>query len=47
MFRGWTPAWMRLSPNTIIVFVVLEKLRLLVDYTRGKKAEVAGVQVKA
>lgn len=53
LFRGWTPAWMRLSPNTIIVFVVLEKLRLLVDYTREKKAAVVdkglaqGVQVKA
>lgn len=47
LFRGWTPAWMRLSPNTIIVFVVLEKLRLLVDYTREKKGAVvdkAGVR---
>ncbi|PWN52151.1 mitochondrial carrier [Violaceomyces palustris] len=35
LFRGWTPAWMRLSPNTIIVFVVLEKLRSLVDYVRS------------
>lgn len=43
LFRGWTPAWMRLSPNTIIVFVVLEKLRLLVDYTRAetKQGDVA------
>lgn len=50
LFRGWTPAWMRLSPNTIIVFVVLEKLRLLVDYSRAKKVEIKGeegVQVKA
>ncbi|KAJ1593288.1 hypothetical protein NDA11_006866 [Ustilago hordei] len=50
-FRGWTPAWMRLSPNTIIVFVVLEKLRLLVDYTRAgkvtKEEGEANVQVKA
>ncbi|KAJ1027403.1 hypothetical protein NDA18_003409 [Ustilago nuda] len=50
-FRGWTPAWMRLSPNTIIVFVVLEKLRLLVDYTRAgkvtKEEAEANVQVKA
>lgn len=35
LFRGWTPAWMRLGPNTIIVFVLLEKLRLLVDYSRA------------
>ncbi|SJX61751.1 probable DIC1-Mitochondrial dicarboxylate carrier protein [Sporisorium reilianum f. sp. reilianum] len=48
LFRGWTPAWMRLSPNTIIVFVVLEKLRLLVDYSRGSNGEaVREVQVKA
>lgn len=48
LFRGWTPAWMRLSPNTIIVFVVLEKLRLLVDYTReGKERAVQEVQTKA
>ena len=53
LFRGWTPAWMRLSPNTIIVFVVLEKLRLLVDYSRGEldkredKGLRDGVQVKA
>ena len=49
LFRGWTPAWMRLSPNTIIVFVVLEKLRLLVDYTRERKsaAKDEAVQVKA
>lgn len=22
MFKGWTPAWIRLSPNTIIVLCV-------------------------
>ncbi|PWZ00595.1 putative DIC1-mitochondrial dicarboxylate carrier protein [Testicularia cyperi] len=43
LFRGWTPAWMRLSPNTIIVFVVLEKLRLLVDYTRQPKDTTAQI----
>lgn len=48
LFRGWTPAWMRLSPNTIIVFVVLEKLRLLVDYTReAKQSAVEPVQTTA
>ncbi|CAO1632501.1 unnamed protein product [Parajaminaea phylloscopi] len=34
LFRGWTPAWARLSPNTILVFITLEKLRLLVDQSR-------------
>lgn len=50
LFRGWTPAWMRLGPNTIIVFVLLEKLRLLVDYTRQSSAvptQAHDVQIKA
>lgn len=34
LFRGWTPAWVRLSPNTILIFVTLEKLRVLVDKSR-------------
>lgn len=34
LFRGWTPAWVRLSPNTILIFITLEKLRLLVDKSR-------------
>ncbi|KAN0063142.1 hypothetical protein ACQY0O_004306 [Thecaphora frezii] len=41
LFRGWTPAWMRLSPNTIIVFVVLEKMKLLVDWTREPRSPAA------
>ncbi|SNX83222.1 probable DIC1 - Mitochondrial dicarboxylate carrier protein [Melanopsichium pennsylvanicum] len=47
LFRGWTPAWMRLSPNTIIVFVVLEKLRLLVDYTRERRAVIKDEAIQA
>ncbi|GAA5943552.1 hypothetical protein JCM10213_008900 [Rhodosporidiobolus nylandii] len=35
MFKGWTPAWIRLSPNTIIVFMTLEQLKKTVDYLRG------------
>ncbi|BGP66437.1 hypothetical protein NBRC10512_002497 [Rhodotorula toruloides] len=35
MFKGWTPAWIRLSPNTIIIFLTLENLKKGVDYLRG------------
>ncbi|CAM1502622.1 Fc.00g073980.m01.CDS01 [Cosmosporella sp. VM-42] len=29
LFRGWTPAWLRLTPHTILTFVFMEKLRQL------------------
>ncbi|KAM0788640.1 hypothetical protein ACM66B_006110 [Microbotryomycetes sp. NB124-2] len=35
MFRGWMPAWIRLSPNTIIIFMTLEQLKRGVDYMRA------------
>lgn len=34
-FKGWTPAWIRLTPNSICIFLVLERLRLATDYLRG------------
>ncbi|TNY19020.1 mitochondrial carrier [Rhodotorula diobovata] len=34
-FKGWTPAWIRLSPNTIIVFLTLENLKQGIDYLRA------------
>ncbi|GAA5843824.1 hypothetical protein JCM11251_001813 [Rhodosporidiobolus azoricus] len=36
MFKGWTPAWIRLSPNTIIVFMTLENLKKGVDWWRER-----------
>ena len=27
MFRGWLPAFARLGPNTMLIFLVLEQLR--------------------
>ncbi|KAI9633646.1 mitochondrial carrier domain-containing protein [Dioszegia hungarica] len=33
-FRGWTPAWIRLQPTTIITFLVLEQLKGGVDRYR-------------
>lgn len=35
LFKGWTPAWIRLSPNTIILFMSLEQLKKFIDVTRG------------
>ncbi|GAA5830068.1 hypothetical protein JCM5353_000698 [Sporobolomyces roseus] len=37
LFRGWTPAWIRLSPNTIIIFMTLEQMKKGIDYLRGSK----------
>ncbi|KAF2737231.1 mitochondrial carrier [Polyplosphaeria fusca] len=27
LMKGWTPAWLRLAPNTVLTFVFIEKLR--------------------
>ncbi|BEI92574.1 uncharacterized protein CcaverHIS019_0502020 [Cutaneotrichosporon cavernicola] len=36
LFRGWLPAWIRLTPNTICTFVFLEQLRHVVDIVRER-----------
>lgn len=36
MLRGWTPAWIRLGPNSLIIFMILEQLRNAVDSAREK-----------
>ncbi|KAL9934224.1 hypothetical protein V8E36_006680 [Tilletia maclaganii] len=38
LFRGFIPAWIRLSPNTVITFVTLERLRMMVDWQRERAA---------
>ncbi|RSH83370.1 Mitochondrial dicarboxylate transporter [Apiotrichum porosum] len=40
MFKGWLPSWIRLTPNTICMFVFLEQLRHVVDFVREPKAVV-------
>ena len=35
MFKGWLPAWTRLQPTTMLIFITLEQLKNLVDWTRG------------
>ncbi|CAJ0550789.1 Ff.00g107190.m01.CDS01 [Fusarium sp. VM40] len=32
LMRGWTPAWLRLTPHTVLTFVFMEKLRLLTSF---------------
>ncbi|KAK2467673.1 hypothetical protein APHAL10511_000528 [Amanita phalloides] len=35
MFKGWLPAWTRLNPTTVLIFLILEQLRNAVDYSRS------------
>jgi dicarboxylate transporter 10 len=35
MFKGWLPAWSRLQPTTILIFLTLEQLKNVVDWKRG------------
>ncbi|KAI0030085.1 mitochondrial carrier domain-containing protein [Vararia minispora EC-137] len=34
MFKGWVPAWTRLNPTTILIFLTLEQLKKGIDYYR-------------
>ncbi|KAK0557504.1 hypothetical protein OC846_000492 [Tilletia horrida] len=46
LFRGFIPAWIRLSPNTVITFITLERLRMMVDWQRDSKARRDAALVK-
>ncbi|KAK4703850.1 hypothetical protein P7C70_g2364, partial [Phenoliferia sp. Uapishka_3] len=35
LFKGWTPAWIRLSPNTILIFMTLEQMKKMIDTVRS------------
>lgn len=35
MFKGWVPAWTRLQPTTILIFLILEQLKSGVDQYRA------------
>lgn len=35
MFKGWLPAWTRLQPTTMLIFITFEQLKRLIDWTRG------------
>ncbi|KAJ7877672.1 hypothetical protein B0H13DRAFT_2053384, partial [Mycena leptocephala] len=36
MLKGWVPAWTRLQPTTILIFLTLEQLKNGVDWMRGR-----------
>jgi dicarboxylate transporter 10 len=36
LMKGWTPAWLRLAPNTVLTFVFLEKLKTSIVGNTGK-----------
>lgn len=36
MFKGWVPAWTRLQPTTVLIFLTLEQLKNGVDWTRSR-----------
>ena len=36
MFKGWVPAWTRLQPTTILIFLTLEQLKNGVDWSRSR-----------
>ncbi|KIL58065.1 hypothetical protein M378DRAFT_171031 [Amanita muscaria Koide BX008] len=35
MFKGWLPAWTRLQPTTILIFLIFEQLKNGVDHSRS------------
>ncbi|CBQ68686.1 probable DIC1-mitochondrial dicarboxylate carrier [Sporisorium reilianum SRZ2] len=36
-FRGWTPAWLRLQPQTTLLFLFFEQFKRLIDRSREAK----------
>lgn len=36
MFKGWVPAWSRLQPTTILIFLIFEQLKNGVDLSRAR-----------
>lgn len=42
MFKGWVPAWTRLNPTTILIFLILEQLKGFTDWKRGDKEKLFG-----
>ncbi|KAJ7934300.1 hypothetical protein B0H13DRAFT_1951179 [Mycena leptocephala] len=40
MLKGGVPAWTRLQPTTILIFLTLEQLKNGVDWMRGRGIEV-------
>ncbi|THY43272.1 hypothetical protein D6C99_07151 [Aureobasidium pullulans] len=36
LMRGWSPAWLRLAPNTVLMFVFMEQLQCLVGVSTNQ-----------
>lgn len=36
LMKGWTPAWLRLAPNTVLMFIFMEQLQRLVAARKQK-----------
>ncbi|KAK4153970.1 mitochondrial dicarboxylate transporter [Chaetomidium leptoderma] len=41
LMKGWTPAWLRLTPHTVLTFVIMEKLQELVNMSATAPARAA------
>ncbi|EKM52975.1 uncharacterized protein PHACADRAFT_185789 [Phanerochaete carnosa HHB-10118-sp] len=39
MLKGWVPAWMRLQPTTMLIFITFEQLKNFVDWTRKPRED--------
>ena len=39
MLKGCVPAWMRLQPTTMLIFITFEQLKNLVDWTRALREQ--------
>lgn len=41
LFRGYVPSWIRLTPNTILIWMFFEQFKLAVDWNRARKIQAA------
>lgn len=46
LFRGYVPTWSRQTPQTILTFVFLEKLRNLTDFMRSRREPPLGLMAE-
>ncbi|KAH7375497.1 mitochondrial dicarboxylate transporter [Plectosphaerella cucumerina] len=45
LMKGWTPAWLRLTPHTVLTFVIMEQLRKLTQLSLPSVEEKAAVKI--
>lgn len=41
LFRGYVPSWIRLTPNTILIWMFFEQFKIAVDWSRAKRIQAA------